>query len=586
MDRYGKLAPFTERLRGGIYSSANDARPASFEISDGDAFRDWPGGRFTALAGIRRGDGDIGQLSVIEELAKDLRSNRSLLLAVLFTPDRAFDRLLTPVDQADRDKQLIDAWVALCWTAEAAWCAVRDGLSTADGFAEGDADFLRPLAARLRFLVLSEPMRWRGQQDKAWWGRKSDMTLSGGAGVLSRVFGPGSPLALAGRSQDARREWLALLNEYQSHFVLSQSRGSELERELRAVVFGSRSRPLCLSGKSLTADVPVTAQDLVMVTDVIDLHLLPRFELLTVSRLVLHADSKAKRWARRSLAVLITTAGVVAIVCTALSHVRLAALLAVVCYTLTCVGVLLPGQPMGPMWLLRMPAASTAGFVALMALMATGWLVPAGRDWWYAPLGLSLASLGYLLLEIRAHGVGSRAALTRSLGVWLAGAAHATLVSVIGIVVVAPAFTGNLARLWSHPGYASTGRVLALTVTWCLAVGVFSQILWDDRPITAPLAHMSWRGLHGLDDAHPAGHHPAVQQRRGPGRCRGPGRVHQGRDAVLVPRPGGDRRRTRPGAAGRAGTSCLRRRGNLVAADPASSGAAARLAERVVPSRR
>jgi hypothetical protein len=35
-------------------------------------------------------------------------------------------------------------------------------------------------------------------------------------------------------------------------------------------------------------------------------------------------------------------------------------------------------------------------------------------------------------------------------------------------------------------------RVL-LATAWCLAVGVFSQILWDDRPITAPLAHLSWR---------------------------------------------------------------------------------------------
>jgi len=42
-----------------------------------------------------------------------------------------------------------------------------------------------------------------------------------------------------------------------------------------------------------------------------------------------------------------------------------------------------------------------------------------------------------------------------------ASAAHALMVSLIGLVV--------------------------------LAVGVFSQIRWDDRPITAPLAHLSWR---------------------------------------------------------------------------------------------
>ena len=47
--------------------------------------------------------------------------------------------------------------------------------------------------------------------------------------------------------------------------------------------------------------------------------------------------------------------------------------------------------------------------------------------------------------------------------------------------------------LWHRPGYGRAGMVLLLATAWCLAVGVFSQILWDDRPITAPLAHLSWR---------------------------------------------------------------------------------------------
>jgi hypothetical protein len=76
------------------------------------------------------------------------------------------------------------------------------------------------------------------------------------------------------------------------------------------------------------------------------------------------------------------------------------------------------------------------------------------------------------------------------------GAGHALMVSLIGLVVVAPAFIANgssLAVLWRHPGYRHAGLLLALATVWCLAVGVFSQILWDDRPITAALAHLSWR---------------------------------------------------------------------------------------------
>ena len=55
----------------------------------------------------------------------------------------------------------MDAWLGMCWTAEAAWeCVTAD----APMASPGDATVLRPLAARLRFLVLSEPMRWRGQR--------------------------------------------------------------------------------------------------------------------------------------------------------------------------------------------------------------------------------------------------------------------------------------------------------------------------------------------------------------------------------------------------------------------------------------
>ena len=76
------------------------------------------------------------------------------------------------------------------------------------------------------------------------------------------------------------------------------------------------------------------------------------------------------------------------------------------------------------------------------------------------------------------------------------GGAHALMVSLVGLVAVAPAFVASgqsLAHLWHRPGYGHAGMVLLLATAWCLAVGVFSQILWDDRPITSPLAHMAWR---------------------------------------------------------------------------------------------
>jgi hypothetical protein len=73
---------------------------------------------------------------------------------------------------------------------------------------------------------------------------------------------------------------------------------------------------------------------------------------------------------------------------------------------------------------------------------------------------------------------------------------YSLIVALIGLVWVAPAFIQNarvITALWHHPNYGHAGLALCLAASWCLAVGVFSQILWDDRPITAPLAHLSWR---------------------------------------------------------------------------------------------
>ena len=65
------------------------------------------------------------------------------------------------------------------------------------------------------------------------------------------------------------------------------------------------------------------------------------------------------------------------------------------------------------------------------------------------------------------------------------------------MVIVAPSFVNDhksLRDLFSdHHQVAHARTVVALAAGWCLTIGVFSQILWDDRPITAALAHLQWR---------------------------------------------------------------------------------------------
>jgi hypothetical protein len=135
-------------------------------------------------------------------------------------------------------------------------------------------------------------------------------------------------------------------------------------------------------------------------------------------------------------------------------------------------------------------------------------LVGLNGDWWttaaknWPSVGLTSgllvgAGYGYLVVEVRNHNVWGFPALRRACAVLGVGVLHAALVSLVGLVGVLPTFAengANLAEVFASADHGQAWRVLLLTVAWCLAAGVFSQILWDDRPISAPLAHAGWRG--------------------------------------------------------------------------------------------
>ena len=226
---------------------------------------------------------------VIASLSAAFRARPAWLAAVLYAPATVLARLLTSCAAAGAapgaapGAALIDAWIALCWTAEGAWEAIGQGLPVAAGYGAGDTDLLRPLAARLRFLVLSEPMRWRGQLDGAWWAWEPD-EIFGASGVLDRTLGERSWGLLVSRCQEARRLWQQCLDEYQSHPMLSQARPAELEQELNALVFtgSARRAPLILSVRPLADQAGPTAADKNVADEVTDRHLLPRFDLAGV----------------------------------------------------------------------------------------------------------------------------------------------------------------------------------------------------------------------------------------------------------------------------------------------------------------
>ncbi|MGH3329581.1 MAG: hypothetical protein ACRDPT_17615 [Streptomycetales bacterium] len=425
----------------------------------------------------------------LEALADLLRTRRDALIAVLFSPHEAFDQ--APTLGAQPDPDLIDHWYGACWLAEAAWRAVTRGEAGSD-YATGDLELLYPLAARLRCLALSEPMRHRPTSGDSPWGPGLGF---GEHGLVGRLFGAQTWNVVVGRGREARRIWRDCLNDYQAHPFLAVARPEELEGELTALVFARRATPLGFSVLPLREPAELNAEDRTYPVEVAARHLLPRFRLVQVAMLAWYAPHRWRRRARAALAIAVAVTAAAAATLAVLLWVEAAAALGGVAYLLIVVGALAFGDRWILPWLLRLPAAAAIGLLVLVTLPQDWWQSP--RTGWPAAVVLGLAAYGYLVIEARNHDVGALAALVRSLIVLVIGGTHALLIVSVGLTRVAPAVVAagsGLPELWTGtPSYGQLGTVLLLATAWCLAVGVFSQILWDDRPITAPLAHLSWR---------------------------------------------------------------------------------------------
>ncbi|MGH3907981.1 MAG: hypothetical protein ACRDTE_27950 [Pseudonocardiaceae bacterium] len=499
------------RLRDGVAVAAHRSRPSDLELTSSDVLADPEMGQCLERVCAARQAHLTAQTtdSIIGRLRERLAGNRVLLLGVLFGSDPLIAKF-PPVGDGPLETAVFDRWFQVCWIAEAAWRAVTGELTDSE-FAVGDRELLYPLAARLRFQALSEPMRFRAAKVNPWL-PEEDKEGYGSHGVIGQVFGEDSWHLLVGRGREARNVWLDCLNSYQSHPLLASAWPAELEADLSWLVFARRygGAPLRFSGKPLTERAVLNAEDRSVIEDAADRHLLPRFRLLGVLGLALHAEGGWERTGRVTMAVVTVLTAALAIVLVATLHPQAATYAAAASYGLVGAGAITFGSLWTVPWLLRLPAACALGLAVLVTLPSDWWLTP--RVGFAAAVGLAGAAFGYLVVEARNHGAGRVAALWRSFGVAVVGSVHGLLVSLVGLVAVAPAFIDRgdeLARLWREsPSYRQAGMILVLATSWCLAVGVFTQILWDDRPVTARLAHLQWRSgqvrhRQGTDERRP-----------------------------------------------------------------------------------
>lgn len=497
-----------------------------------------PGSEFAlALGGIaasQSGKVDGNFATAREKLMKGLEHDPAWVRAVVFSPHRL---LCLSCQVVPSGGSAIAVWTAAATCADAVWefvSAPPSGMSTGTG-AEWRKRLL-PAAARVRFLLLSYPFRHRGEEASDTWnatalGIVPEAGPDSPGSALPRVFGggQGSWPRLVRAARESRDAWLGCLDAFPSHPLLVQVPARCLEEEVRALAFrdGERSGPLALSERPLNQPAPPSAADEAVVHHVVERHLLPRFALGAVMRTTWwRKGSRAWILAGCAIAVLLTAlVMIVVFACTGTGALLWCAVAsAALFYLLLVAGHLAHGPLWSTPWLLRLPAAAAVGLIPLIALNPYWWQnihtdPRAALTLTGAALVLLVASCGYLLVEsvnhnagIRRHGLrgagppsGRTGEATRpgrgvvpavrAAAVATIGFAHSLLVAVIGVVLLAPVFAENGRELIGilDQGGKQPPLILLFAAAWCLFVGVFSQTLWEDRPITAPLAHTRWR---------------------------------------------------------------------------------------------
>ncbi|MBE3002172.1 hypothetical protein IDM40_26235 [Nocardiopsis sp. HNM0947] len=451
----------------------------------------------------------------LNEIARELSRNSDTLRAALYTPLAIISHL------GDAAAEVSFQWAAWCWISEAAWRALLPQFQVGEfSLSNADISLLTPIAARQRFLALSEVYRYS----------RDGLRLHGYVrpSSVERVFGrgPSASTLFHTRAREAREEWAKLLARHESLPAFDQVEWNDLESETDLLLFesqdpvsGHRGQPLAIHknrwSRELKPGERFSREDLSVATSLLETHHLPRFRLWTAAKASLSLTKFRKgAWMLAGLTAALAV-GTVSLSFSAFALLPLppadgtAMWAAPLTAAVGLVGVATFGRLWAMPWMLRVPAAAAIGLLMLTtmnpawwhaAFAGTGVSKDVPSSWsgphplWVALL-LAAAAFAYLLVNVRNTGVGGVMAAGRALAVWVVSAVHSVLVALFGLTWVVPLFSEDgdvFVAVWSgHPEAAVTALLQASA--WCLVAGVFSQILWDDRPLTAPLAHAHWR---------------------------------------------------------------------------------------------
>lgn len=369
---------------------------------------------------------------------------------------------------------------------------------------------LRSRAVRLRFLVWSLPFRARAI------GYHGDVLPTRGIppldvpapdlGVLLKADGKVLEYARV-----ARDEWLEHLRYWQDDPWLAARHlldPAGFERELRLVTHalppGSPLKRragdpgLSLVSRAVTEREARDDRGRVA-AEVAETHWLPRGAIAGGVAALYPGDHRARLLLAAAFALL-----TVAPVLLALRYAEGARWAALIELAGGLVYATVRKPPHDVLLLLRLPAAAAAGALILLSFTPRWWL---DAHAWRVGAGLAVASLLYLMLETRLHGATLGRAILRGALIWTVGILYAAVLSITVFGFVAPSVAEQgqcLVGWWTHDpftplscgdrattqtGAAPAGALVFMT-GWSLTIGLAAQILWDDRPVTAPLGRL------------------------------------------------------------------------------------------------
>ncbi|GHD16441.1 hypothetical protein GCM10007147_04540 [Nocardiopsis kunsanensis] len=450
----------------------------------------------------------------IVRIARHLSDRRDALFAVIYNPLGVIPRV-----RGDLGTEF-HQWAAWCWTSEAAWRVLdpKNG-EFSHPLTENEVANLAPIAARQRFLAWSEAYRTANKK-----GDDEEQSM-GPPDTRLRILGKDASHLLHTYAREARQEWAWFLCRHESLPALDGVGPRGLERETDLLLFKCPNSspastfwcfaPMMIHANLQSAADSPTQNDRDAATALLETHHLPRFRLWTAAKASLSLTKcPGGAWFWAGLTAVLAV-GTVFLSLSAFALLplpppdRTAMWAAPVTVALDLIGVAVFGRLWAMPWMLRVPAAAAIGLLMLTTMNPAWWHAAfagtgASKDVpssWSGPhplcvaLLLATAAFAYLLVNVRNTGVDLCMALGRALAVWVVSAVHSVLVALFGLTWVVPLFSEDgdvFVAVWSgHPEAAITALLQA--GAWCLVAGVFSQILWDDRPLTTPLAHAHWR---------------------------------------------------------------------------------------------